>query len=365
MYNEEVTIERCLDNLKKLRYKKIEIIVSDDKSKDSCKRLVQKYIKNNPKQNIILVGKRKNGGRGAAINLGLKHANGEIVIAFDADCEFEKHAIHRLVAYFARDKVAAVAANVRIIEDGSVLGIIQQLEYLVSFRSKKFNSLTKSEYIIGGAGASYRKDILKSVGGFDERMKTEDIELSMRMTRKLGNKAELIYASDYLVFTAPVPTYKALFRQRYRWKFGSLQAFYHNKKLLLSVSKHHNPFTSWVRLPFSLWAEFMLILEPLLFTMFVYYAIIYKNAILFISACGVYCVILCLAVMSDEHLRKIEKVKLMAIAPFMYPASMVISIVQVVAAYRSIRNYKQIVGKKKVTGSYITTQRAVDLPGVS
>ena len=85
-----VTIERCLDNLKKLRYKKIEIIVSDDKSKDSCKRLVQKYIKNNPKQNIILVGKRKNGGRGAAINLGLKHANGEIVIAFDADCEFEK-----------------------------------------------------------------------------------------------------------------------------------------------------------------------------------------------------------------------------------------------------------------------------------
>lgn len=362
-FNEELTIEHCLNNLKKITYKNVEIIVSDDRSKDSTKKIVKKYIAEHPERNIRLVAKRKNGGRGAAINLGLKHAKGEILVAFDADCEFDKKAIHKMVAKFADPEVSAVAANVRIIDDGTLLGMIQRLEYLISFRSKKFNSLINSEYIIGGAGASYRTEVIKKVGGFDERMKTEDIELSMRMTRLLGKYGGLRYASDYVVYTEPVPTYKALFRQRYRWKFGSLQALYYNRKLLFSLEKVQNPFTSWVRLPFGLWSEVMLVLEPVFFTIFVYLAFAKQNPWLFISACLAYTVILCLAVWSDEHLSTREKLKLTAISAFMYPASFVISVVQVSAAIRSLLNTSSIIGIKKVSGSYVTTQRAVSVGG--
>lgn len=119
----------------------------------------------------------------------MKHARGEILVAFDADCEFDKYAIHRLVEKFADARVVAVAANVKIRNNNyTVLCTLQKLEYLVSFRSKKFNSLTRSEVIIGGAGASYRMTDLKAVKGFNEKMKTEDIELSMRMTRLLGKE---------------------------------------------------------------------------------------------------------------------------------------------------------------------------------
>lgn len=360
VFNESATIEECLAKLKRLRYRKIEIIVADDRSTDNSRELIRKYIKSHPEQKIKLVCKRKNGGRGAAINLGVKHAEGEILVAFDADCEFEKHAIHRLVEKFADPKVSAVAANVKIRNDNfTILSTLQKLEYLVSFRSKKFNSLTHSETIIGGAGASYRMTDLKKVKGFNEKMKTEDIELSMRMTKLLGKTHRLIYASDYVVYTDPVPTYKALFRQRYRWKFGSLQALYENRQLLFSVSRKYNLFTTLVRLPMSCFAEFMLILEPVLITLFLVTALTNKNPSLFISANLVYIVINWLAIWSDDHLPKCEKAYLFLVSLFMYPASFIMGTVQVVAIFRSVFNLHKIIGLQKINGSYITTERAI------
>jgi biofilm PGA synthesis N-glycosyltransferase PgaC len=357
-YNEELTIERCLDNLRKVRYKNLEIIVSDDCSKDNTKRLVREYIRNNPKRNIKLYAARKNGGRGAAINRGVTKAEGEIIVAFDADCAFSPKSVHKMVAHFADEKVQAIAANVRIIDGSSVLSMMQQLEYLVSFRSKKFNTITNSEYIIGGAGASYRRTALKKAGGFNDKMKTEDIELSVRMTRLFGKKSGLRYASDYVVYTQAVPSVKALLRQRYRWKFGSLQAIYNNRSLLFSFKKDQNYFTTLVRLPFGIWSELMLLLEPVLFSIFLYYALTYKNPWLFISACIAYSAIGWLAIWSDEHYDRAEKFKLSFLAPFMYPASIIISLIQVYAAFKSVIHFQEVIGRKSVTGAYITTQRA-------
>lgn len=357
-FNEEKTIVRCLDGLKNVSYRKLEIIVSDDKSKDKTRTITRQYIKEHPELNIRLVAGKTNGGRGEAINRGVEKATGQIIVAFDADCIFEPGAIHKLVAHFADHRVSAVAANVRILDDGTTLGMIQRLEYLVSFRSKKFNTVTNSEFIIGGAGASYRASKLKEVGGFDSRMKTEDIELSMRMTRILGKNGGLRYASDYLVHTDPVPTYRSLFKQRFRWKFGSMQALFHNRQLLLSTSRKQNPVTTWVRLPHALWSELMLLLEPLLFTSFVYIAIVGKNPWLFISAGLAYTVVTWLAVWSDEHYSLKTKLHLSVLAPFMYLASFVMSAVQIVAAIRSIVNFRSIVGLKEISGAYATTQRA-------
>lgn len=357
-FNEAITIERCLDSLALLRYKKLEVIVSDDCSKDATASIVRRYIRNNPKRSIRLYSSRTNGGRGAAINRGIARSKGEIIVAFDADCVFEPESIHKLVQHFANPGISAVAANVRITDDRTVLTMLQKLEYLVSFRSKKFNTVTNSEFIIGGAGASYRASKLREVGGFDERMKTEDIELSMRMTRLLGKTGGLVYASDYVVHTEAVPSYKALLRQRYRWKFGSMQALFHNRSLLFSVKRSQNPFATVVRLPFALWSEIMLLLEPLFFTTFIYIALANQNPWLFISACLAYAIITWLAIWSDEHYSLRTKIRLSYIAPFMYPASVIISFVQVCAAFRSVANIRSIVGLKNVSGSYVTTQRA-------
>jgi cellulose synthase/poly-beta-1,6-N-acetylglucosamine synthase-like glycosyltransferase len=193
--------------------------------------------------------------------------------------------------------------------------------------------------------------------GFDENMKTEDIEFSMRVAKNNGLNARLVYASDYLVHTEPVPTYKGLFRQRYRWKFGSLQALYKNKRLLFSLRQEQNKFMGWVRLPLALWSEVMLLLEPILFSLFFYIAIAGKNPWLFISASIAYAIVAWLAIWSDEHYSLSTKFKLSLLAPFMYIASFVISLIQVIAIFKCLVDFKSIIGKVKVEGSYISTQR--------
>ncbi len=358
-FNEEVAIENCLRTLSKSRYKNLEIIVSDDKSTDKTREIVRKFIKDySGQKKIFLVAKRKNGGRGSAINSGLRRASGEIVIAYDADCQMNPYMIHRLVEHFADPGVSAVAANIKINEDGTILGLMQKLEYLVSFRSKKFNTLVNSEVIIGGAGASYRASVLKKVGGFDDRMKTEDIELSMRMTKKLGKAGGLKYASDYVIYTEPVPTYKSLFKQRYRWKYGSLQAQFFNKSLFFSIDKKQNPFLTWIKMPYSLWSEFMLILEPIFLVTFTYLAVTGNNPILFIGAASAFSLITWLAIWSDEHLSKKEQLRLTILSPTMYLTSFIMSAVQVTAMYRSFVNIKNLTNPKKDDGAYTTTERS-------
>jgi hypothetical protein len=113
----------------------------------------------------------------------------------------------------------------------------------------------------------------------------------------------------------------------------------------------------WVRLPMALWSEFMLLLEPILFTLFVYVALVNKNPMLFISACIAYAVVAWLAIWSDEHYSLETKLKLSMLAPFMYIASFVLSLVQVTAAFRSIASWKSLTGRVSVSGAYTSTQR--------
>lgn len=357
-HNEEAGIERTLDALLRSSYKNFEIIIGDDLSDDQTKPIIRRYIAEHPEYSIRLVAKRKWGGRGAALDAALSRAKGELVMALDADCVIDKHGLRNMVRHFADPKVVAVAANVRIMDTGTIISLLQVFDYLISFRSKKFNTMANCEYIIGGAGATYRRSVIKALGGFDHSMKTEDIEMSLRIARVLGNnRAGLKYASDVLVHTEPVPTYKSLFKQRFRWKFGSLQAMYKHRRLFLSVASEHSKVLTFIRMPFVLWSEIMLIMEPVYLTYFIYQAVVNRNLSLFASACLVMCVLINLAIWSDEHMSWRTRLRLSLFAPMMYVVFFVMTGIQILAAIRTIGDYKSLIGKKMVSGAYISPER--------
>lgn len=124
-----------------------------------------------------------NGGKGQALNHGLAHANGEIVMTIDADSVMDAEAIGNIVRRFSDGSVGAVAGNVIVGNASSIVGIIQQLEYLYGFFFKRADSFFGSVYIVGGAAAAYRRDVLEEVGDFDPDIITEDIEMSTRILR--------------------------------------------------------------------------------------------------------------------------------------------------------------------------------------
>ena len=90
VYNEEKTIEEIVRKVAAVFIDK-EIIIVDDGSSDNTRFALEK-IKNifkNNKQNNIKVFYKDNGGKGSALKVGIKKAEGEIIIFQDADLEYD------------------------------------------------------------------------------------------------------------------------------------------------------------------------------------------------------------------------------------------------------------------------------------
>lgn len=357
-YNEEKVIKRCIDSILRSEYPNFEVIVSDDGSKDTTVRIVKTWIKAHSKgDKITIVCDGINRGRGGAINQALKKAKGELIMAIDADCTIEKDTIRNAVEHFNDKHVMALAANVKIMPHLSILGLLQQFEWVTSFRSKKFNSLVNAEYIVGGAGATYRRSVLKALGGFDESKLTEDIDLSLRIAAKGNRRYLLKYASDVVVMTEHVPSYIGLFRQRFRWKLGSLQALFASKHLFFSRNDKYTKTLTWYRLPLVIWSELMLLLEPLVLGYFVYIAIVLQTPIMFIISWVALTTMLFFAIWGDDQLTTQQKARFSMFMPIMYLLYYILSVIQILAMLKAVLSHRIVRGKKTIRGSWISPER--------
>lgn len=99
LYNEEKTISEVVNKLNSIQYPstidEYEIIIVDDGSKDQSaevsQQLSQKY------DQIHLVRKPLNQGKGAAMRTGLEHATGDVILFQDADLELNPEDIPSMI----------------------------------------------------------------------------------------------------------------------------------------------------------------------------------------------------------------------------------------------------------------------------
>jgi biofilm PGA synthesis N-glycosyltransferase PgaC len=360
-HNEEVGIIRCLESVRKNTYRKLEIIVIDDASTDNTRRLVRQYITEHPKHNIRLMYKRRNGGKAEALNHALRRsASGNLVMALDADSVLQRKSISNAVSYFDDPRVVGVAANVRILDSLSMLGLLQKFEHMVGYRSKKFFSVTNSEFIIGGVASTYRRDMLKKVHFYDNDTTTEDIGLSLKIVAQGNREHRIIYAANVLAMTEGVQTFKGLLRQRYRWKLGSLQNLLKYRGLVANTDSRYSRGLTFYRLPMAFFGELMLLLEPLAIGYVVYVCYLLFNPSMLIGAYMTITLYLLLNVWPDEHMNAAKKLKMSLYTPMMYFVFFLMNIVQLAAIFRCIFNFKQAVGRSQVASNWISPERTGD-----
>lgn len=365
-HNEELGIIRCLETVSRSTYRNLSIVVIDDASTDKTSELVRAYIDKysgkatsrivyhdgkpvreyyrplSDKPAILLLTRPVNGGKAAGLNYALKYAVTDgLTMTLDADSTLDPHAIENAVTYFKDPTVVGVAANVKIMTQHHVLGMLQKFEHMIGYRSKKFYSMINCEFVIGGVASTYRYDVLKEVGFYDTDTATEDIALSTKIASK-GNKAyRLVYGADVVASTEGVQTYKALVKQRYRWKLGTLQVLFKYRYLFANPAKRYSRSLSMYRIPMAFLSEIFLLLQPFILSYIVYLAIINHGAHTLLGGYLTITLYVLWSLWPDEHLSRREKLTLSAYAPVMYFVFFIMDSVQLLAIGRCLVNFRQ------------------------
>lgn len=278
-WNEEVGVIKTMESVLDNTYENIELVVINDGSSDDTDKNIKAFIrkvgtlkKDHPwKNKKISYISKTNGGKGTALNIGITKSTGEIILTIDADSKLELDAIQNLVAYYQDPEIAGVVGNVVVANSNTIIGLAQKLEYLFGFYFKRAHAVMGAEYIFGGACASFRRTVFDEIGLYDEKNKTEDIEMTMRF-RYYGYNCT--YGEDVICYTEGASDVVGLINQRKRWSKGRMDTFIKYRHMFFSKDKRHNKMLTHFVLPYALLSELQLLVEPISIALLLVYSFI-------------------------------------------------------------------------------------------
>ncbi len=240
-YNEEEVIVYTVNSVLESDYPKLEVIVVDDGSTDGTGELLDSEFGRNPAVRVI---HQPNRGKPAALSHALAEASSGIIVTIDADTAVEPNAVTKLVRHFVNPRVGAVAGNVKVGNRVSWLTRWQALEYVTSQNlEKRAFDLLNCIPVVPGALSAWRAEAIHEAGGFNADTVAEDTDLTITI-RRAGWK--IYYDEEAIGWTDAPETAAALVRQRFRWTFGTLQAFWKHRDTL---GRRKYGTLGWIALP--------------------------------------------------------------------------------------------------------------------
>jgi cellulose synthase/poly-beta-1,6-N-acetylglucosamine synthase-like glycosyltransferase/peptidoglycan/xylan/chitin deacetylase (PgdA/CDA1 family) len=226
-FNETVGIEQAVRSLAESDYPDFEIIVVDDGSTDGTADLVERL-----ELPGILVLRHPNAGKPAALNRGIAAARHDVVVMVDADTIFEPGTLARLVQPLREPDVGAVSGNTKVGNRRRLLGRWQHIEYVMGFNlDRRLYDVLQCMPTVPGAAGAFRRTALQDVGGVSAATLAEDTDLTLTIGRA-GWRA--VYAEQARAWTEAPASLRLLWRQRYRWCYGTLQAVWKHRAAIWS-----------------------------------------------------------------------------------------------------------------------------------
>jgi len=226
-YNEAAVIEASVRRVLASTRVGIEIIVIDDGSKDATSAIVRTAFVDDPRVRLLTLD---NGGKARALNRGLALAKGDIIIALDADTQFEPETIARLARWFVDPALGAVAGNAKVGNRVNLVTRWQAIEY-VTAQNLERRALSRFDAImvVPGAIGAWRRAALDDVGGYPVDTLAEDQDLTIAIQRRGWTVG---YDPDAIAWTEAPEGFRSLARQRYRWAFGTLQCLWKHRGIV-------------------------------------------------------------------------------------------------------------------------------------
>jgi cellulose synthase/poly-beta-1,6-N-acetylglucosamine synthase-like glycosyltransferase/peptidoglycan/xylan/chitin deacetylase (PgdA/CDA1 family) len=224
-FDEAVGIEQAVRSLAASEYPEFEVVVVDDGSTDGTADLVERL--GLPRVRIL---RQANAGKSAALNRGIEAARHDVVAMVDADTVFEPETLGRLVQPLREDDVGAVSGNTKVGNRRRLLGRWQHIEYVMGFNlDRRLYDVLQCMPTVPGAIGAFRRPALEAVGGVSSATLAEDTDLTIALGRAGWR---VVYAEDARAWTEAPSSLRALWRQRFRWSYGTLQAVWKHRAAL-------------------------------------------------------------------------------------------------------------------------------------
>jgi glycosyltransferase involved in cell wall biosynthesis len=166
--NAEKYIGNCISSLLDQTFENFEIVIIDDMSSDNTANIIRKFddrrIRYFRNKEWLKIAKSR--------NRGLKYANGRYVFLTDADCTVSRKWIEEGIKYLEDENCVGVEGKIYYVSK----------DYEPTFSDHALENRSGGQFMT--ASAAYRKDVIMTVGGFDERLDyLDDREIALRIMR--------------------------------------------------------------------------------------------------------------------------------------------------------------------------------------
>jgi len=264
VFNEKYVVERLIESACNLDYPKdrLEIQVLDD-STDSTRVLAEQAVKKYHSLgfNIAYIHRRDRiGFKAGALAFGMRQAQGEFFLIFDADFLPPADLLKKMIPEFLDSRVGMVQSRwAHLNRNYSILTRIQSMlldghfmvEHTVRYLSGRF-------FNFNGTAGIWRRQTIEDAGGWQSDTLTEDIDLSYRAQLK-GWKFVFL---PRVICPAELPVEMNAFKsQQHRWGRGAIQT---GKKLFAKIWKSTLPLTTKIEALYHLFGNLAFIVMLLL-----------------------------------------------------------------------------------------------------
>lgn len=223
-YNGEDTIRIALESLRRQTWRNIEVIVVDDCSTDGTADVVEDFVTQDDR--FKLIRKPINEGAYPARNTALRYVTGDYIMVHDCDDWSHPQKIEAQINTLKRkpECVAVMSRWIRVRDSLEVAGPWRPTEGLLG--------LNYSSLMFG-------REVLETLGGWDNSRVSGDSEFKFRIESFYGNKAIAVTPWSAILSLALVredsltrtkATHERTLDYGLRWTYRNAYRFWHGKK---------------------------------------------------------------------------------------------------------------------------------------
>ena len=243
-HNEEAKLDATLASLSRQEYPgEAQFIIVNDRSTDATAQIIAKWEARDARFSSVHLteASRRLSPKVNAVNEGILRSRGEIIVTSDADCDYPSGWLAGMVSHFV-DGVVMVVGYVESTREGrspSPVATFESVDWLTLMLTSR--SLTRFgwKFASSANNQAYRRDAFEQAGGFGlgGRAPSGDEDLlTQRLGRLPGARIVFADAPEVRVLTRPMPSLRALLRQRKRWVSRYHHVMHYHPAFMASIA---------------------------------------------------------------------------------------------------------------------------------